>query len=175
MLSSSCLVSRPGPRNPLWLFMAAYASLGLRLTKFDFNVGSSGMHRCCRLSGVGRAASSLGIRVTWGRRGLGREDAIIRGLIFVPIFTKFLTQMHRDALSANPAAASETSRDEHGVDSRFLFAEGEHYGNTAGSHHTLLRLQADGHAGLHRLPDVHPAPRPSTGESIPPCAMVPRS
>ena len=45
-------------------------------------------------------------------------------------------------------------------------------GNTAGSHHTLLRLQADGHAGLHRLPDVHPAPRPSTGESIPPCAMV---
>ncbi|CAE7682684.1 unnamed protein product [Symbiodinium microadriaticum] len=48
--------------------MAAYASLGLRLTKFDFN------------------------------------DAIIRGLIFVPIFTKFLTQMHRDALSANPAA-----------------------------------------------------------------------
>jgi len=54
--------------NPLWLFLAAYASLGLRLTKFDFN------------------------------------DAIIRGLIFVPIFTKFLTQMHRDALSANPAA-----------------------------------------------------------------------
>ena len=126
MLSSSCLVSCPGPRNPLWLFMAAYASLGLRLTKFDFNAGSSGMHRCCRLSGVGRAASSLGIRVTWGRRGLGREDAIIRGLIFVPIFTKFLTQMHRDALSANPAAASETSRDEHGVGSRFLFAEGEH-------------------------------------------------
>ncbi|CAE7940103.1 unnamed protein product, partial [Symbiodinium necroappetens] len=27
----------------------------------------------------------------------------------------------------------------------------------SGSHHTLLRLQADGHAGLHRLPDVHPA------------------
>ena len=44
-------VSRPGPRNPLWLFMAAYASLGLRLTKFDFNVGSSDMLR----SGVGRA------------------------------------------------------------------------------------------------------------------------
>ena len=55
MLSSSCLVSRPGPRNPLWLFMAAYASLGLRLTKFDFNVGSSDMLR----SGVGRAAGEL--------------------------------------------------------------------------------------------------------------------
>ena len=29
------------PRNPLWLFLAAYASLGLRLTKFDFNDGLS--------------------------------------------------------------------------------------------------------------------------------------
>mmetsp|Transcript_6241 Transcript_6241/g.14390 ORF Transcript_6241/g.14390 Transcript_6241/m.14390 type:complete len:176 (+) Transcript_6241:1-528(+) len=54
--------------NPLWLFLVAYASLGLRLTKFDFN------------------------------------DAIIRGVLFVPIFTKFLTQMHRDALSPDPAA-----------------------------------------------------------------------
>ena len=25
-------------RNPLWMFLAAYASLGLRLTQFDFNV-----------------------------------------------------------------------------------------------------------------------------------------
>ncbi|CAE7337541.1 CUL1, partial [Symbiodinium pilosum] len=55
------------PTNPLWLFLAAYASLALRLTRFDFN------------------------------------DAIIRGVLFVPIFTKFLTQMHRDALSAEPA------------------------------------------------------------------------
>ncbi|CAE6967962.1 unnamed protein product [Symbiodinium natans] len=55
------------PTNPLWLFLAAYASLGLRLTRFDFN------------------------------------DAIIRGVLFVPLFTKFLTQMHRDALSADPA------------------------------------------------------------------------
>eukprot|EP00490_Sorites_sp_Unknown_P029498 CAMPEP_0114655208 /NCGR_PEP_ID=MMETSP0191-20121206/10962_1 /TAXON_ID=126664 /ORGANISM="Sorites sp." /LENGTH=433 /DNA_ID=CAMNT_0001870889 /DNA_START=33 /DNA_END=1334 /DNA_ORIENTATION=- len=54
--------------NPLWLFLAAYASLGLRLTKFDFN------------------------------------DAIVRGVLFVPIFTKFLTAMHRDALSAEPSA-----------------------------------------------------------------------
>ncbi|CAE7399613.1 unnamed protein product [Symbiodinium pilosum] len=53
--------------NPLWMFLAAYASLGLRLTSFDFN------------------------------------DAIIRGVLFVPLFTKFLTQMHRDALTANPA------------------------------------------------------------------------
>ncbi|CAE7534099.1 unnamed protein product [Symbiodinium pilosum] len=59
---------KKGTTNPLWLFLAAYASLGLRLTKFDFN------------------------------------DAIIRGVLFVPIFTKFLTQMHRDALSPNPAA-----------------------------------------------------------------------
>ncbi|CAJ1448234.1 unnamed protein product [Effrenium voratum] len=55
------------PSNPLWLFLAAYASLALRLTKFDFN------------------------------------DAIIRGVLFVPIFTKFLTAMHRDALSKSPA------------------------------------------------------------------------
>ena len=48
-------------RNPVWLFVAAYASLALRLTKFDFN------------------------------------DAIIRGVLFVPLFTKFLTAMHRDA------------------------------------------------------------------------------
>lgn len=48
-------------RNPIWLFLAAYASLALRLTKFDFN------------------------------------DAIIRGVLFVPLFTKFLTAMHRDA------------------------------------------------------------------------------
>ena len=32
----------------------------------------------------------------------GAEDAIIRGVLFVPLFTKFLTQMHRDALSADP-------------------------------------------------------------------------
>ena len=40
----------------------------------------------------------------WARTAL--EDAIIRGVLFVPIFTKFLTQMHRDALSPNPAAVS---------------------------------------------------------------------
>ena len=54
--------------NPIWLFLAAYASLGLRLTQFDFN------------------------------------DAIVRGVLFVPIFTKFLTAMHRDALSSEPSA-----------------------------------------------------------------------
>eukprot|EP00440_Ansanella_granifera_P064607 gb/GFBE01070047.1/.p1 GENE.gb/GFBE01070047.1/~~gb/GFBE01070047.1/.p1 ORF type:complete len:446 (+),score=119.90 gb/GFBE01070047.1/:1-1338(+) len=54
--------------NPIWLFLASYASLGLRLTQFDFN------------------------------------DAIIRGTLFVPLFTKFLTAMHRDALSESPAA-----------------------------------------------------------------------
>ena len=32
------------------------------------------------------------------------QDAIIRGVLFVPLFTKFLTQMHRDALTANPVA-----------------------------------------------------------------------
>eukprot|EP00440_Ansanella_granifera_P018311 gb/GFBE01019883.1/.p1 GENE.gb/GFBE01019883.1/~~gb/GFBE01019883.1/.p1 ORF type:complete len:450 (+),score=97.02 gb/GFBE01019883.1/:1-1350(+) len=54
--------------NPLWLFLASYASLGLRLTRFDFN------------------------------------DAIVRSTLFVPLFTKFLTAIHRDALSENPAA-----------------------------------------------------------------------
>ena len=56
--------------NPIWLFLAAYASLGLRLTQFDFN------------------------------------DAIVRGVLFVPIFTKFLTAMHRDALSSEPSATT---------------------------------------------------------------------
>eukprot|EP00931_Biecheleriopsis_adriatica_P087769 TRINITY_DN62196_c0_g1_i1.p1 TRINITY_DN62196_c0_g1~~TRINITY_DN62196_c0_g1_i1.p1 ORF type:complete len:478 (-),score=107.93 TRINITY_DN62196_c0_g1_i1:270-1643(-) len=55
------------PTNPAWLFLASYASLGLRLTRFDFN------------------------------------DAIIRGSLFVPLFTKFLKAMHRDALSESPA------------------------------------------------------------------------
>ena len=56
------------PSNPIWLFLAAYSSLALRLTRFDFN------------------------------------DAIIRGVLFVPLFTEFLTAMHRDALSASPSA-----------------------------------------------------------------------
>ncbi|CAE7375270.1 unnamed protein product [Symbiodinium necroappetens] len=63
------------PMNPLWLFLAAYASLGLRLTSKVF-------------------------KRTFV---FGAEDAIIRGVLFVPLFTKFLTQMHRDALSADPA------------------------------------------------------------------------
>lgn len=47
------------------------ASLGLRLTQFDFN------------------------------------DAIVRGVLFVPIFTKFLTAMHRDALTAEPSSITK--------------------------------------------------------------------
>eukprot|EP00928_Gymnodinium_smaydae_P014415 TRINITY_DN15275_c0_g2_i1.p1 TRINITY_DN15275_c0_g2~~TRINITY_DN15275_c0_g2_i1.p1 ORF type:complete len:245 (+),score=38.36 TRINITY_DN15275_c0_g2_i1:532-1266(+) len=54
--------------NPLVYFVASYASLGLRLTRFDFN------------------------------------DAIIRSVMFVPLFTKFLTALHRDSLSEQPAA-----------------------------------------------------------------------
>jgi len=59
------------PMNPIWLFLAAYSSLGLRLTKFDFN------------------------------------DAIIRGVLFVPLFTEFLTAMHRDALTSSPSAITK--------------------------------------------------------------------
>jgi len=59
---------RNKPMNPIWLFLAAYSSLALRLTKYDFN------------------------------------DAIIRGVLFVPLFTGFLTAMHRDALTAQPSA-----------------------------------------------------------------------
>ena len=59
---------RNKPMNPIWLFLAAYSSLALRLTKYDFN------------------------------------DAIIRGVLFVPLFTEFLTAMHRDALTAQPSA-----------------------------------------------------------------------
>ena len=56
------------PMNPIWMFLAAYSSLLLRLTRFDFN------------------------------------DAIIRGVLFVPLFTEFLTAMHRDALTSQPSA-----------------------------------------------------------------------
>lgn len=54
--------------NPaLWL-AAAFSTLFLRLTKYDFN------------------------------------DGIIRSALFVPLWTKFLTSIHRDCLSPNPRA-----------------------------------------------------------------------
>jgi len=53
--------------DPLYFFVAAYSTLLLRLTSFDFN------------------------------------DAMIRATLFVPLYTKFLTAVHRDCLSANPA------------------------------------------------------------------------
>jgi len=59
---------RRKPVNPLFYFLASYASLGLRLTTLDFN------------------------------------DAIIRSTLFVPLFTKFLTALHRDCLTERPAA-----------------------------------------------------------------------
>lgn len=31
------------------------------------------------------------------------NDAIVRGLVFVPLFTKFLTEMHRDCLTDKPS------------------------------------------------------------------------
>mmetsp|Transcript_8173 Transcript_8173/g.9042 ORF Transcript_8173/g.9042 Transcript_8173/m.9042 type:complete len:115 (-) Transcript_8173:3-347(-) len=52
--------------NPLWLFLASYASLGLRLTTLNFN------------------------------------DAMIRTLLFMPLYTKFLMEMHRDCLTEKP-------------------------------------------------------------------------
>jgi len=52
--------------NPLVYFVAAFSSLALRVTRFDFN------------------------------------DAIVRGVLFVPLWTKFLTSIHRDGLSQNP-------------------------------------------------------------------------
>ncbi|CAK9106520.1 Cytochrome P450 CYP72A219 [Durusdinium trenchii] len=52
--------------NPLWLFLASYASLGLRLTTLNLN------------------------------------DAMIRTLLFMPLYTKFLVEMHRDCLTENP-------------------------------------------------------------------------
>lgn len=54
--------------NPLWCFSAAYASLGLRLTRLNLN------------------------------------DALIRGIFFVPLYLKFLTQMHRDCTMETPHA-----------------------------------------------------------------------
>jgi len=62
-------VDQEKPRlNPLWLFLASYASLALRLTRLNFN------------------------------------DAMIRTCVFVPLYTKFLTTIHRDCVSAEPAA-----------------------------------------------------------------------
>jgi len=54
--------------NPLWYFLASYASLGLRLTRLNFN------------------------------------DAMIRSALFIPLYMKFLTTMHRDCTSTNPTA-----------------------------------------------------------------------
>ena len=35
------------------------------------------------------------------------NDAIIRGVLFMPLFTEFLTAIHRDALSAKPSAITK--------------------------------------------------------------------
>ena len=134
--------------------MAAYASLGLRLTKFDFNERTSDAQSC---AGKCDEMRLMG----WGQRGLGfgTKDAIIRGVLFVPIFTKFLTQMHRDALSANPAAASAIIVNRQGL-SLTGFA-------SPGANHQILRLQTDGNAGLHRIPNVHPAAWQNAPEDMP--------
>lgn len=52
--------------NPLWLFLASYASLGLRLTTLNLN------------------------------------DAMIRTLLFMPLYTKFLMEIQRDCLTEKP-------------------------------------------------------------------------
>lgn len=56
--------------NPICYFLAAYSTLLLRLTRFDFN------------------------------------DAMVRATLFVPLYTKFLTSVHRDCLSKNPSAVT---------------------------------------------------------------------
>jgi hypothetical protein len=47
--------------------------------------------------------AALGLRLT----SLDFNDAIIRSTMFVPLFTKFLTALHRDCLSENPAAITK--------------------------------------------------------------------
>mmetsp|Transcript_52961 Transcript_52961/g.124039 ORF Transcript_52961/g.124039 Transcript_52961/m.124039 type:complete len:445 (+) Transcript_52961:71-1405(+) len=54
--------------NPLWLFITSYATLALRLTRFNLN------------------------------------DALIRSCLFIPLYTKFLTTIHRDCMSDSPRA-----------------------------------------------------------------------
>mmetsp|Transcript_54527 Transcript_54527/g.130048 ORF Transcript_54527/g.130048 Transcript_54527/m.130048 type:complete len:447 (+) Transcript_54527:124-1464(+) len=54
--------------NPLWYFIASYATLALRLTRFNLN------------------------------------DALIRSCLFIPLYVKFLTTMHRDCMSEKPRA-----------------------------------------------------------------------
>merc|ERR1719210_61798 len=62
-------VDRRRPQsNPLWLFVASYSTLALRLTRLNFN------------------------------------DAMVRTFLFVPLYTKFLTTLHRDCVSDDPAA-----------------------------------------------------------------------
>eukprot|EP00928_Gymnodinium_smaydae_P054931 TRINITY_DN38614_c0_g1_i1.p1 TRINITY_DN38614_c0_g1~~TRINITY_DN38614_c0_g1_i1.p1 ORF type:complete len:453 (+),score=41.78 TRINITY_DN38614_c0_g1_i1:52-1359(+) len=59
---------RKKPANPLWFFLASYATLALRLTRFNFN------------------------------------DAMVRSCVFIPLYTIFLTTLHRDSLCPTPAA-----------------------------------------------------------------------
>mmetsp|Transcript_991 Transcript_991/g.2035 ORF Transcript_991/g.2035 Transcript_991/m.2035 type:complete len:446 (-) Transcript_991:345-1682(-) len=66
MLDTGRDKERAAGRNPLWLFLASYATLALRITKFNFN------------------------------------DAMIRSLLFMPLYTKFLMTIHRDCTSENP-------------------------------------------------------------------------
>lgn len=54
--------------NPIWFFLASYATLALRITKFNLN------------------------------------DALIRSSLFIPLYLKFLTTMHRDCVSDEPRA-----------------------------------------------------------------------
>lgn len=66
MLDDAVDGSKQKATNPLWYFIGSYATLALRITRFNFN------------------------------------DAIIRSLAFVPLYIRFLTSMHRDALSSSP-------------------------------------------------------------------------
>ena len=66
----------------------------------------------------------------------------------MPLFTKFLTQIHRDALSADPVPRQQHVLTQFRV-TAFL--------EVSGPHHEVLRFQADGHAWLNCLPHVHSA------------------
>ena len=79
------------------------------------------------------------------------KDAIIRGVLFVPMWTKFLTQIHRDSLSANPAAwpaVGDNGKRPHRFAKALVLL--------LGAYHAIFQIQADGHSGLDSLPDVHP-------------------
>ena len=83
------------PQNPLWLFLASYATLGLR-------------------SVPGFVLPFFGISwdASWERlTSVNLNDAMIRSLLFMPLYTKFIMTMHRPSDACFHCLGSQGHRD----------------------------------------------------------------